>query len=208
MMPPNESHRQFLAQERQRAISWAREVLADPGTIVLDTETTGLDRSAVIVDIGIVDVNGRPLIDTLVNPGCPIPPDATRIHRITDDMVATAPDWRQVCDEVAAALARASRVIIYNAGYDTRIIAQTCARSGVDPTTMLANRFECAMEAYAAFYGQWDDYHQSFTWQKLRGGDHRALGDCRATLALMRRMAETVDRPQECGGSPAVTGSG
>jgi DNA polymerase-3 subunit epsilon len=39
------------------------------------------------------------------------------------------------------------------------------------------------------FVGDWNDYHDNYKWHKLRGGDHSALGDCLATLELIRQMA-------------------
>ena len=32
---------------------------------------------------------------------------------------------------------------------------------------------------------------QNDRWQKLPGGDHSALGDCRATLAILHEMANS-----------------
>ena len=49
--------------------------------------------------------------------------------------------------------------------------------------------YTCAMLEYAKWVGDWDDYHCSFRWQKLQGGDHSSLGDCRATLDVIRKMA-------------------
>ena len=56
-------------------VSWAQGVLADPATIFLDTETTGLDAYAELVDIAVVDAAGRVLLDSLVRPRRPIPAD-------------------------------------------------------------------------------------------------------------------------------------
>ncbi|MFE3410550.1 hypothetical protein ACFXMT_20165 [Streptomyces mirabilis] len=39
-------------------IEWARTALTDPDAVVLDTETTGLDREARIVDLGVQAVSG------------------------------------------------------------------------------------------------------------------------------------------------------
>lgn len=68
--------------------------------IFYDTETTGVraDKDHVI-EIAAYD----PLLDRtfekLINPGRPIPPDATAIHHITDEMVANAPPFSQVALE-------------------------------------------------------------------------------------------------------------
>lgn len=65
--------------------------------IFYDTETTGIraekDR---IIEIAAFDpVNNRTL-ECLVNPGCLIPPDATAIHHITNEMVASAPSFAEI----------------------------------------------------------------------------------------------------------------
>jgi DNA polymerase-3 subunit epsilon len=48
------------------------------------------------------------------------------------------------------------------------------------------------MRQYAAFVGEWNEYHGNYRWQRLPGGDHSALGDARATLSLLKRMAAEV----------------
>jgi len=68
--------------------------------IYYDTETTGIssekDR---IVEIAAFDPVKDTSYVTLVNPGCPIPPSATAIHHISDDMVKDAPDFSSVGKE-------------------------------------------------------------------------------------------------------------
>ncbi|GGZ39657.1 hypothetical protein [Streptomyces bluensis] len=66
--------------------------------------------------------------------------------------------------------------------YGTRL--HPAAQAWLDPQTWE----ECAMEQYAAFYGDWHDYFGSYTWQKL-GGGHRALGDTRAVIRRLEEMA-------------------
>jgi DNA polymerase III subunit epsilon len=67
--------------------------------VVVDTETTGtrpgIDR---VVQLGAVRFERGQIVDkmeTLVNPGIPIPAEATAIHGITDEMVASAPTIEQ-----------------------------------------------------------------------------------------------------------------
>lgn len=68
--------------------------------IYYDTETTGLkaekDR---IIEIAAYDPLNNRKFESFINPGCPIPPEATAIHRITNEMVASAPSFAQVAVE-------------------------------------------------------------------------------------------------------------
>ncbi len=65
--------------------------------IFYDTETTGIraDRDRIIEIAAYDPMNERTLVE-LINPGCPIPPEASKIHHITDDMVKDAPSFRDV----------------------------------------------------------------------------------------------------------------
>ncbi len=74
--------------------------------IAFDLETTGLQpKTDAIVEIGAVRFSGtepvKPFFSTLINPGRPIPPEATAINNITDDMVADKPGIETVLSELA-----------------------------------------------------------------------------------------------------------
>lgn len=226
-----------LAAERERrraevaALSqWARDVLADPTAVILDTETTGLADPARIVEITVITaVTGETLLDTLINPGEPIPPEATAIHGITDAMVADAPSFADIADELADILAD-QRVLIWNAEFDTariryelksRHLNQAAAVAGMPdgaavPPGELRNQLtaeafaharewlanvatECAMIKYSDWFGEWDDYWGNYTYQKLRG-DHRSRGDC---LKVRVRVAEMRDSGESLIPAPA-----
>src|SRR5258708_37001294 len=65
--------------------------------IFYDTETTGIkaDKDR-IIEIAAFDPVKNRSFEKLVNPCCPIPPDATAIHNITDEMVKDSPDFSQI----------------------------------------------------------------------------------------------------------------
>jgi DNA polymerase III subunit epsilon len=65
--------------------------------IFFDTETTGVkaekDR---IIEIAAYDSLNDKSFSSLINPNCPIPKEATAIHKITDEMVKNSPDFESV----------------------------------------------------------------------------------------------------------------
>lgn len=65
--------------------------------IYYDTETTGIrsekDR---IIEIAAFDPVNQTTFHQLVNPGVPIPPEASAIHHITDEMVADSLAFKEV----------------------------------------------------------------------------------------------------------------
>jgi len=178
------------AEDKANAREWARGILADDQAMILDTETTGLSDDAELVQIAVIDVKGAVLLDTLVKPGQPIPPEATRIHGITDADVATAMTWPEMAEMVRKLLRAASRVVIYNAEFDTRIMEQTCKGFGLPGIELRKDaRWSCAMHWYSQWCGDWSDYHGNYRWQRLPGGGHSALSDAQATLKVIQRMA-------------------
>lgn len=167
--------------------------------VVLDTETTGLHNGE-ICEISIIDADGNVLLDTFVKTKDPIPGDATVIHHITDEMVKDCTTWINLQPKVRSILA-GQNVVIYNATYDRKMMHQSDDCWGIPYVDYKAEAtYWDAMEHYAEFYGAWNDWHKSFTWQRLSNAAlqqgvevkdaHRALGDCLMTLGVIKAMAK------------------
>ena len=56
--------------------------------VIIDTETTGLMASDEIIEITIINMRGEILLNTLVKPSRPIPPEVTKINNITNEMLS------------------------------------------------------------------------------------------------------------------------
>lgn len=173
---------------RDEAIDGARALLASDDWMVLDTETTGLGEDAEIIQLSILAPDGMVLVDTLLRPAGPIPAEAVAIHGITDAMVADAPLFADVYASLSGVL-RGKRIVVFNKDFDLRMWRQTRRRYGVKGIG--STRWICAMLPYAAYCNDWSEHYGSYRWYPLPGGDHTAIGDCRATLELIKRMAAT-----------------
>ncbi len=176
--------------------------------LVLDTETTGLHQGE-IVQVAIIDSAGTVLLDRLVRPFFPIPADATRTHGIQDSMVVDEDTWPDIVPLIQEIISGRD-LVVYNAVYDRKMFHQSGEAAGMDHIewTGIA-RWWCAMEAYAEFYGDWNSYRRSYTWQSLTkacrqqkievSNAHNALGDCLMTLEVVKKMMTATfgEVPQE-----------
>jgi DNA polymerase-3 subunit epsilon len=180
---------------RTSAIARAQQILGDR-PLFLDTETTGLDKRAEIVEIALIEHDGSVALDSLVKPTRHIPYDATRVHNISNEMVADAPTWAELWPQVQALL-NGRRVGIYNADFDLRMIQQSHTAHKVADGSAGSNAF-CIMKLYAEFYGERGSYG-GYKWQGLdkaarqSGIDlpnsHRAGADALLAREVLRFVA-------------------
>jgi DNA polymerase III epsilon subunit-like protein len=117
------------------------ESLLTEGFVALDIETTGLDpRRDDIVEIAAVPfVDGRPqsAYVTRVNSGRPIPPESSRIHGITDSMVARSPGIGDVLPRLDAVWGR--HVLVgHGVGFDLAVLERARRAHGLSPMTNTA----------------------------------------------------------------------
>ena len=185
---PNPAH-------RRQAQQWAQRLIAR-GFYVLDTETTGLGKQDEIVQIGIVDQNGKTAMDELIKPTISIPPGASRVHGIYDRHVENAANFGDIYTALSKLLA-GQIVIAYNMTFDRRMMQQSGAKYGLPEIRMSQH---CAMRQYAQYRGQRRKGWRGYKWHRLGNAvvqeglqvvdAHNALGDARMTLALIQKMAE------------------
>jgi len=159
---------------------------------VVDVETTGMRAigSDRITEIAVVVVQGgrrEVVLDTLINPGRPIPPAICAITNITNDMVRDAPTFAEVADQVLAALA--GRVFVaHNARFDWGFLSAEVRRArdlALDGpqlcTVRLARRLvkgvrSCGLDNLTQYFGF------------ANPARHRAAGDALVTADLLDRL--------------------
>jgi DNA polymerase-3 subunit epsilon len=181
-------------QARADAARWAAGIVARADVVYLDTETTGIDGHAEIVEVAVIDAAGRTLLDTLVRPDGIIPLEVIRIHGIDDAMVASAPRWTDVYPELLRRI-DGRAVIVYNAEFDLRLVNQMNRRAGF---FALTSNWHCAMKRYAAFTTVWNEKYGNYRFHKLdvalaafghRPANHRARSDAQSCRLVVQGMA-------------------
>ena len=151
--------------------------------VVFDLETTGVSSAHdEVIEISALRVRARAVTDEfsmLVNPGRPIPPAASRINGITDDMVKDSPDFEPALDAFIS-FAGDDILVGHNiASFDMKFLWRDARRYWGRPiendfidTLPLSRRWLPGVEKHtlqflAQHYGIATD------------GAHRALFDCR-----------------------------
>lgn len=101
----------------------------------VDIETTGLSPrcGARVCEVAVLKNRAGETLDSfarLVNPGCPIPPEASRIHRITDDMVAREPRFPDIAPLLASTVSDCV-VVCHNASFDIPFLEYEFSLTGL-----------------------------------------------------------------------------
>ena len=180
-----------------KVLERARQVI-ELNPIFLDTETTGIGLYDLVVEVGIVDLDGNVLYNNLINPGRPIPKDSSKVHGITDDMVSDAPSLITALSEIEDIL-HDRAIGMYNAEFDYRLMKQSVEHAGL-PWSIQRNQAFCVMNMFAAWYGEWNRRANNFRSQKLEfagkfcgidlPNNHHAIDDAKLTAALLKYLAE------------------
>ena len=167
--------------------------------LILDTETTGVDATAEVVQVAVIDTTGKKIFNELVLPIGTIPEQASKIHGLTKEYLeqSGAKHWSHHNNKFSKLVSEAEMVLVYNLDFDSRILQQTCKHQHL--TYQLFNG-RCIMLDYAA-YRQVPDYWRSgWKWHKLnaaakfenatqQGDVHSAFTDCEIVLDLMKAVS-------------------
>ena len=161
--------------------------LNDLEYVVFDTETTGLRLSEgdrVVSISGVRIRRGRiqnaDIFNSLVNPGCSIPPESIKFHHIEDHMVVDAPSISQVYPQFAAFVGD-SILVAHNAAFDKKCLEMAAAEAGLP---MIDNPI---LDTLFISYGihEGTEGHSLDSMAERMGvtieGRHTSLGDARAT---------------------------
>ncbi len=146
-------------------------------------------RSTASSRSGIVIARGGEIVERknwLVNPGRPIPKEASDVHKITDDDVKDAPPFDAVAEEIAAML-EGCVPAAYNAAFDRAFLGNEVARTSASAATL------------APALRRNVDWVDPLVWaRELQQGERsRALGEVAARLGIALENAHRASDDAE-----------
>lgn len=167
--------------------------------ICFDTETTGLDGKAEILQLSIMNAAEEVLFNEYIKPKHHLSwPQAEEIHHISPKMVADKESIDAYYDRILDILNDAQYYIGYNILYDIRMLKQ----AGIPMSPFHREHVQVidVMQHFAPIYGEPNPRRGGFKWQNLStcaryyqydwGDDkaHGALADTKATLYCFKKM--------------------
>src|SRR6266568_6798865 len=161
-----------------------------PAVAFVDLETTGTaaaeDR---ITEVGIVRVDGGARVSewsTLVDPECSIPPEIQGLTGITNAMVARAPTFRQIADEITGRIAGCV-FVAHNARFDYGFLKHEFGRLG----RAFSAKVLCTVKLSRRLYADAGRHNLDSLIERHQlpvGNRHRALGDARVLWEFVQAL--------------------
>jgi DNA polymerase-3 subunit epsilon len=175
-----------------------RSLTAMNELLIIDTETTGLtlhplappEQQPHIIEFGGLMLSrktGKELYRNswLIKPPIAIPPDSTKVHRITDADVQGAPSFAERWPQIKDKLDAAALVIAHNAPFDFSMLQIELQRLGI---TYKFPRFVDTIGLFRADFGhdpKLTELYKAIVGTKL-AQTHRAMEDVEALTAIVQ----------------------
>ena len=167
--------------------------LEDKFVITFDTETTGVDQKAEILQLSIVDKNGEKIFNQYYKPKFATEwPRAEKCNHISPKFVENEPCIDADIERIEGIFAKADLVVGYNIGFDLRMLQQ----SGIH-VPMEEKKYVDLMEPFAKVYqrekrlyrAKWQKLEKCAEWYGHNGFKwHNGLADAQATIACYKSM--------------------
>ncbi len=176
-----------------------QEMLKRP-LVVFDIESTGTDpEQDKIVEICLLRIEpdgSETCLTELVNPGIPIPREATAVHKITDEQVKGKPYFRDIADKVLAILEGADLAGFHLTRFDVPLLSRELREAGC----RLNEESRLVIDALKIFHRmERRDLSAAYKFYcgKQLDGAHGASADTKATRdVLMAQLERYPDLPK------------
>ena len=180
--------------------------------IVLDTETTGFDPRTGdrMIEVGCIEIEdllptGR-TFHRFVNPERLIPPDAIRVHGITDEKVKDAPKFHEIVDDLIEFIGDAP-MIAHNAAFDRNFIDFEYARCGrpITGEVRWIDTLKLAQTRFPGMPNSLDALCKRFKVSLVERTLHGALIDARLLAEVYLELRGGKERVLDLSSTPAAS---
>lgn len=160
--------------------------------IVLDVETTGLDRTNdKIIEIGMIKVENGEVSDyyeSLVNPGIHIPSAASKVNGIYDKDVAEAPTIENIIDGISTFI-ETLPIVGHNTNFDIAFLAREMSENGIEKHLYYYDTISiCKDVALPVPNHKLETIMKYFEIKDVQA--HRAVADAEVTLAVLQKCID------------------
>ena len=158
--------------------------------LILDTETTGLDEDCRIVELCIMDLHGNVRYCGLFNPQMHMPPAATEVNGITDEMLEDRPLFIEEASRFVHMLT-GKLVIAWNSRFDAKVMEKQLSSIFTVPLQIgWCDAMAIYCQARNIERGR-ISLARALEAEGLNRSDaHRAQGDCQDVLNILHRLWE------------------
>lgn len=165
--------------------------------VFFDLETTGTNiTNDRIVEISVVKVmpDGSEIVKTRrINPGCPIPAEATAVHHITDEDVKNEPEFRKVARSLADFFAGCDIAGFNSNRFDIPLLDQEFQRAGVDFDFSKARFVDVQTIFHKKEQRTLVAAYKFYCGKDLGDEAHSAAGDTMATYEVLKAQLDCYE---------------
>ena len=181
-------------ETRESIVSLFKELLSDQDVVMLHGESTGLSvASDQLCQLTITNNKGETLFCSLIRPTIEVSPSAYRCHRISSEMLADTPTFKDVSEEVFELL-EGKTVVSYNVDFFMAMLKNSAKAHDLESRFNELNlTTECLMHEcsrYRCFgYEYYTSLHSMLSELEVPVKDDREYHyDCVAYIELMKRI--------------------
>ncbi len=169
--------------------------------LCIDSETTGLDpQEDRLVELAAVEFRGGEVLrrmGMLLNPGRPIPADASAVHGITDADVADSPPFSEVAERFLNHVRKAEVLVGYNWPFDAAFLAAGAGEAweeAIEGKPIIDGLVLVRFDEVGRFWKGAGRHKLDAVAERLgiprQGQAHRASSDCVLTCQVLWQLRE------------------
>ncbi len=164
--------------------------------VFFDIESTGVDTDKDrIVELACIKYNLDGSVEEktiLVNPGIPIPLEASEVHGITNEMVMDKPSFKQYAPSVRAFFLNCDLGGFNSNSYDIPLLSTEFERAGIEGINWNPSLLDGMLLYRKLFPNTLSDVFKRLTGEELEGA-HGALADIKGTKRVVDILLEKLE---------------